>query len=133
VLSVVGSYDFGSGWRAGARVFAYSGRPYTPVAGSEPTVPYDSARLPGFFRLDARLEKAWTVGQSERIAVVLEGINLTLNKETVDADCSGPGNVTGGTNGLGAAGAHARTLNTCTFDTLGPITIPSIGVEGWFR
>jgi hypothetical protein len=123
VLSAVVSYDFGHDWRAGARVFAYSGRPYTPVAGGTLVVPYDTQRLPGFFRLDARLEKAWMVGQSSRIAVVLEGINLTLNKETVDANCTGPGNSVG----------PGQVLNSCTFDTLGPITIPSIGVEGWFR
>jgi hypothetical protein len=128
VLSAVASYDFGRGWRAGARVSAYSGRPYTPVAGGEPVVPYDSARLPGFFRLDARIEKAWVVGQSSRIAVVLEGINLTLNKETVDASCTAPGNVAPGGGGRGGGG-----VNACTFDTLGPITIPSIGVEGAFR
>lgn len=135
VLSAVVSYDFGHDWRAGARVFAYSGRPYTPVAGDALTVPYDTARLPGFFRLDARIEKAWTVGQSSRIAVVLEGINLTLNKETVDANCTTPGNGGGGgsVGGLGPTGQTGQAVNGCTFDALGPITIPSIGVEGAFR
>jgi hypothetical protein len=131
VLSVVGSYDFGHDWRAGARLFAYSGRPYTPVAGTQWTVPYDTARLPGFFRLDARVEKAWKVGENDRVAVVLEGINLTLNKETIDANCGGPGSGVGMVSGGGRA--VAQGLNSCTFDTLGPITIPSIGVEGTFR
>lgn len=117
VLSAMASYDFGRGWSAGGRIFAYSGRPYTPVAGSQWVTPYDSARLPGFYRIDARVEKAWELdGGRERIAVVLEGINVTLNQESVDANCGKPG-----------------APNTCTFDTLGPITIPSIGVEGAFR
>jgi hypothetical protein len=141
VLSAVASYDFGHDWRAGARFFAYSGRPYTPVAGARLLTPYDSARLPGFFRLDARVEKAWVLGEHERIAVVLEGINLTLNKETVDANCTvvAPG-LTGAGGGAGVGGGTAagtglgaRTPNPCTFDTLGPITIPSIGVEGTFQ
>ncbi len=128
VLSAVLSYDFGHNWRAGARVSAYTGRPYTPVSGSQLTVPYDTARLPGFFRLDARIEKAWMVGQYDRIAVVLEGINLTLNKEVVDAACGVPGSGVGG--GPPPVG---QPLNQCTFDSLGPITIPSIGVEATFR
>ena len=123
VLSAVGSYDFGREWRAGVRIFAYSGRPYTPVVGTSWTTPYDSARLPGFFRLDARVEKAWNLGEHERIAVVLEGINLTLNKETTDLSCQqAPGTV-----------LARGQVNQCSFDTLGPITIPSIGVEGTFR
>jgi hypothetical protein len=136
VLSTVASYDFGNDWRAGVRFFAYSGRPYTPVAGTQWTVPYDTARLPGFFRIDARVEKAWAIGERDRIAVVFEGINLTLNKEAVDANCGGPGSVTSaGLAGAGAAGARGQpqVLNACMFDTIGPITIPSIGVEGTFR
>lgn len=128
VVSAVVSYDFGHDWRAGARVTAYSGRPYTPVSGDQLTVPYDTARLPGFFRLDARIEKAWTVGKSDRIAVVLEGINLTLDKEVVDADCGVPGGGVGG-----GPPPKGQPVNLCTFDSLGPITIPSIGVEATFR
>jgi hypothetical protein len=118
VVSAVASYDFGHGWRAGGRVFAYSGRPYTAFSLGQPVIPYDSARLPGFFRIDARLEKAWLLrGGRDRIAVVLEGVNVTLNKETVSATCGGA----------------ATPFDTCTFNTIGPISIPSIGVEGAFR
>jgi hypothetical protein len=119
VLSVVASYDFGRNWRAGARLFAYSGRPYTSVAGALPVVPYDSSRLPGFYRIDARIEKAWTFGDN-RLALVLEGVNVTLNKEAVSATCGG-------------IPTQPSGLNACTVDTLGPITIPSIGLEGAFR
>jgi hypothetical protein len=118
VVSVVGSYDLGHSWRVGARLFAYSGRPYTAVVGTRPVVPYDSSRLPGFYRVDARLEKAWTFG-GNRLALVLEGVNVTLNKEAVSATCGGP--------------AQPAGPNACTIDTLGPITIPSIGLEGAFR
>jgi len=123
VVSAVTSYDFGHEWRAGVRIFAYSGRPYTPVVGTAWTVPYDTARLPGFFRLDVRLEKAWMIGEHDRIAVVLEGINVTLNKEAVDVSCrQPPGTV-----------LQSGQTNPCSVDMLGPITIPSIGVEATFR
>jgi hypothetical protein len=137
VLSAVGSYDLGRGWRVGGRVFAYSGRPYTDFSGNFPIAPFDSERLPGFFRIDARFEKAWTLGDGARIAVVVEGVNVTLNKEVVSATCGGPSTAsslpvrTGGSGGGGAV--QALPLNACTLDTIGPITIPSIGVEGAFR
>jgi hypothetical protein len=144
VLSAVASYDLGRNWRAGGRVFAYSGRPYTDFSRSIPVVPFDSERLPGFFRIDARVEKSWTLGDGARIAVVLEGINVTLNKEVVSATCGGPSTASslpvrvggGGGGGAGRAalsGVQALPINACTLDTIGPITIPSIGVEGAFR
>ncbi len=111
VVSAVASYDFGGGWILGGRVFAYTGRPYTPTYG--PMLPYNTERMPGFYRIDARLEKSWNIGERDRIAVVLEGVNVTLNKEPVSEVCS--------------------QLGSCKADTVGPLTIPSIGVEGTFR
>ena len=130
VVSAVASYDLGRSWRAGGRLFAYSGRPYTAFSADTPVTPYDSERLPGFFRIDARLEKAWILGGRDRIALVLEGVNVTLNKEVVSATCGGP--LTASIVRTPAIGAASR-LNACTLDTIGPITIPSIGVEGTFR
>ncbi len=117
VLTVVGAYDLGRRWRFGARVFAYSGRPTSNSSLGEPLAPYNTVRLPGFWRLDVRLEKSWQVGASGRISFLVEGVNVTLNKEVVDVDCTehGPGK-----------------LDTCKNDPLGPITIPSVGVEGAF-
>jgi hypothetical protein len=129
VVSAVASYDFGGGWIAGGRVYAYTGRPYTPTSGGQLVPPYDSQRIPGFFRLDARIEKSWTVGERDRISVVLEGVNVTLNQEPVSAACTPTGGPVGG---AGMAG-QARGLDSCTVQTIGPITIPSIGVEGTFR
>jgi len=117
VLSAVASYDFGRGWKAGTRLFAYSGRPYTPSYHGGPSLPYDTARLPAFWRIDARLEKTWLLrGGRDRITVVLEGINVTLNQEAIDAHCD-----------------VSQVGSSSCIDTLGPITIPSIGVEGAFR
>jgi hypothetical protein len=127
VVSAVASYDFGRSWRAGARVFAYTGRPYTSVAGSAPVLPYDSSRLPGFYRIDVRVEKSWTFGE-DRLALVIEAINVTLNKEAVSATCGGLPS-----SGAGAPAAQPSALNACTIDNVGPIAIPSIGLEGAFR
>ena len=133
VLSAVASFDLGKSWRVGGRLFAYSGRPYTAFSMDSPVVPYDSQRLPGFFRIDARLEKAWIIGGKDRIAVVLEGVNVTLNKEVVSASCGGPATASViRVPAIGSAGGRA-VVNACSFDTIGPITIPSIGVEGTFR
>jgi hypothetical protein len=117
VGSVVASYDFGRGWKAGTRLFAYSGRPYTPSYHGGPALPYDTARLPAFWRIDARIEKTWMLrGGRDRITVVLEGINVTLNQEAIDAHCE-----------------VSQVGSSACVDTLGPITIPSIGIEGSFR
>jgi len=119
VVSAVASYDLGRNWRVGARIFGYSGRPFTAITGALPPPVYDNSRLPGFYRLDTRIEKAWTFGD-DRLALVVEGINVTLNKETVSATC-------------GVPPSRPSAGNTCTLDTLGPITIPSVGLEGSFR
>jgi outer membrane receptor protein involved in Fe transport len=110
VLNLALGYDVGRGYKAGARVVFYTGTPRT-IQGPEPGfVPVDlHVRLPPFFRLDARLEKRWTVGQRGWLALVLEVQNATLSKEVVGRDCtSGP----------------------CTDTTIGPVTIPSLGLEG---
>jgi hypothetical protein len=122
VLTAAASYDLGRQWRAGARVFAYSGRPYTQTSFNIPVVPYNSARLPGFYRIDVRLEKAWVLGGGDRIALVFEGLNVTLNEEAVSVKC-----------GASAPSAPGQFLDPCTIDRLEPIAIPSVGVEGSFR
>ena len=68
-------------------------------------------RLPPFFRLDLRFEKRWRIGATGWIALVLEGQNVTLSKETLIVECDPSG---------------------CKYESLGPITIPSLGVEAGF-
>jgi hypothetical protein len=67
-LTVVGTTALGAHWRAGGRVRYTTGNPYTPVAGayldqSNDWVPVDGAllsrRLPDFFQLDLRVDRAW--------------------------------------------------------------------------
>jgi hypothetical protein len=99
------AYGLGRNWRAGTRVTYYTGLPRAP----DPTDP--STRLPGFFRLDVRLEKRWQLGEKTWISFVAEWMNATLSKETVGANCR---------------------LDGCTPQEIGPVTIPSLGMEGGF-
>ena len=99
-------YDFGRRWRAGTRLVFYTGLPKA----ADPSEP-DSTRLPPFFRVDLRLEKRWQLGEKAWIAVVAEWLNATLSKEAVTTTC---------------------TLSGCESETVGPVTIPSLGVEGGF-
>jgi hypothetical protein len=121
VLNAIFAYDLGRRWRAGARFVVYSGAPYSALSGNLPVPPYNSRRDPPFFRLDVRLEKRWLLGQDRFIAFVLEGQNVTLSQEsnTLGKDCTGrmtPGTYT----------------TECDRGKIGPITIPSIGVEAFF-
>jgi hypothetical protein len=106
VLNVAATYDLGRLWRAGARTMFYTGLPKAP----DPEDP-DSTRLPAFFRLDLRLEKRWQLGERAWISFVAEWMNATLSKEAVTTRC---------------------TLSGCEARTIGPVTIPSLGMEGGF-
>lgn len=99
------AYDLGRRWRAGSRVVFYTGLP-------KPPDPLDgSTRLPPFFRLDLRLEKRWQLTPTVWISAVAEAMNATLSKEAVQSEC---------------------TLEGCEAEEIGPVTIPSLGVEGGF-
>jgi hypothetical protein len=122
ILNAIVSYDLGRRWRVGGRLLFYTGTPYSKLAGSLPVRPYNAYRNPAFYRIDFRLEKSWRVGQSGSVAFVLEGQNVTLSKEvngSLGLDCEGMGSPQGGT-------------TECKPSTIGPITIPSVGVEAFF-
>lgn len=76
VFNAVLSAKLGAGWLAGARVFAYTGRPWR------------GARTDPFFRLDVRIEKRWPILTDGWIAVVGEGLNVTFADEDAGLDCS---------------------------------------------
>jgi hypothetical protein len=106
VLNAALAYDLGRRWRAGLRTVFYTGLPKAP----DPSDP-DSTRLPAFFRLDARLEKRWQLGERAFVSAVAEWMNATLSKEAVTTTCR---------------------LDGCEAQMIGPVSIPSIGVEGGF-
>jgi TonB family protein len=126
VLTLAAAYDLGKRWRAGARFYYYSGRPYSPTVDGVPVAPFDSLRFPAFWRIDVRLEKSWRIGKNGQIAFVLEGLNVTLNKEAVSLDCpSNSGNPPG-------LVPQSGSRDQCPYEEIGPVSIPSVGLEGSF-
>lgn len=110
VLNVALTQDFGKGYKTGARLVFYSGFPISTLA---PTFLYQivqTGRIRPFFRFDWRAEKRWRVGRGW-LSLVLEMQNSMLAKETLQEQC-------------GRAG--------CEPVRIGPVTIPSIGLEGGF-
>jgi TonB-dependent Receptor Plug Domain/Gram-negative bacterial TonB protein C-terminal len=97
------SYDIGRNWRAGTRLVFYTGVPKTTSAnGSSSTPSSHPPRDPNFYRIDIRLEKRWSITQRAWVSFVFEVMNVTLNKETFGSS------------------------------QIGPITIPSVGLEAGF-
>jgi TonB family protein len=121
VLNAILAYDLGRRWRVGSRFAMLTGAPYSRLAGSVPVPPYNSLRDDPFFRLDVRIEKRWPLGKDGSIAFVVEGQNITLSKESsaLGEDCSG-------------RPANGGMTTTCKRAEIGPITVPSIGVEAFF-
>ncbi len=117
VLNAILAYDLGLRWRAGARFVFMSGAPYSNLAGNVPVPPYNAYRDPPFFRVDVRLEKRWSLGKSGYIAFIAEVQNLTLSKEVTPF-------------GLSCEGTPTTTQ--CRHASIGPITLPSVGVEASF-
>jgi outer membrane receptor protein involved in Fe transport len=105
VVNLVLAADLGKRWRAGARLMAYSGLPYSTFTGIEGP---PNAREPPFVRLDLRLEKKWQA-LGGTLSLVFEWLNALLSKESFGTQCPG--------------------IGQCQPETIGPITFPSVGVE----
>jgi hypothetical protein len=126
-LSAVLRLDFGGGFSGGLRATYYTGRPDFPsldfsqggAAGSSGALPQisfgpgqiDQHRLPSFYRVDWRLEKLWRLGRGASVAAIAEFFNTTLTKEAIEFLCS-------------------PLEGLCKATSVGPIALPSIGVEG---
>jgi len=109
VLNVAISGDLGHNWRLGGRWLFYSGIPaqvaYIKAAQTPP-------RTPPFWRVDFKLQKRWYIkAPSAWWGLALEVLNTTLNKEALNGSCN---------------------AFSCTYDKIGPVTVPSIGAEGAF-
>jgi TonB family protein len=108
VFNLAVAYDLGRAWRAGIRTVVYTGIPGEvayPEAAEHPP------RAPVFYRFDWRLEKRWKLGKDGFWALVFEVLNTTLHEETLEISCYAYG---------------------CESESIGPVTIPSIGVEASF-
>jgi TonB family protein len=107
VVNLIGAYDLGRNWRAGARVVAYTGWPYSTMGFGSPP----NARMPPFYRLDVRLEKKWPESWGH-VAFVAEWLNVLLNKEDI-----------------GVTTQNCPPGQTYCPQSVGPISVPSLGVE----
>src|SRR5262249_10496138 len=110
VINVAALYDFGHGFRGGTRLFFYSGTPAWTLLPS----PIDglfrrAGRLLPFFRLDARVEKRWSFQETKHLSAVLEVQNALFASEILETSACLP--------------------QGCR---IGPVTLPSIGVEAGY-
>ncbi len=88
-LTVLGTYQLGRGWSAGARFRLVSGNPYTPVVGSVfdsstgvfvPVYGENNAdRLAAFWAIDLRIDKVWTF-KDWTLTLYLDTQNVTNRK-----------------------------------------------------
>ena len=108
VVQAALSYDFGAGVRAGARAVFYSGVPELNLEGS-PHFTTDR-RGAAYFRLDARIEKRWRLGETGWWSVVGEILNATSTREVLRLDCG----------------------SICVERFAGPVILPSVGLEAGF-
>lgn len=109
VLNIALSYNLGRHWRLGNRLLVYSGIParvaYLAAARRPP-------RTPPFWRVDWRLQKRWPSADGHGYwGFVAEVLNTFLTEEVLERSCS----------------AHV-----CADSEIGPVTVPSLGVEAAF-
>jgi hypothetical protein len=102
------SYDLGRRWLASARSVFYSGVPGSRSVGRDKV--FDQPRARPFFRLDLRLEKRFAIGDTAWWGVVAEVMNATLSREVLRRPCE----------------------PDCRDVEVGPIVLPSVGVQGQF-
>lgn len=108
VLNVAAAYRLSDSWRTGARFVFYSG---VPAEVAYPRAAESPPRGPAFHRLDVRIEKRWPLGEDGFWALVAEVQNSTLRRETLERSCYAYG---------------------CESERIGPVTVPSLGVEAQF-
>jgi hypothetical protein len=113
VVQAVAAANLGKGWQAGLHVVAYSGFPYS-TTGRTDLAP--DSRGPPFVRVDARIAKAWKA-LGGTFTFVIEGLNVLLSKESIGTSCST------------TFGGMGTPMTQCQPNAIGPITIPSIGVD----
>lgn len=102
VINLAASWEPGAHWLVGARALSYTGVPSRRELGEE------ARRTSIFWRLDWRVQKSWIESGGRVWNLVFEVLNTTLNREMVTLDCM---------------------TDPCEADYLGPITVPSIGLE----
>jgi hypothetical protein len=110
VFQIGGAIYIGAGWTASSRFLTYRG---WPDEGNNAVSGVTHDRLDPFWRIDARIEKRWKWRKAGYISLVIEALNASAQKEIVSRSCDTLGNTT-----------------VCKNNEIGPVTAPSIGVEG---
>ena len=97
VLTVVASKEL-QAWTIGARFRYARGLPRTPVTAAffdardnvyQPIFgPQNSIRLPDFWQLDLRVDRVFTLGESSRLRLYVEGLNVTNRANGEEYDYS---------------------------------------------
>jgi hypothetical protein len=120
VVSAVVRYDFGHEVTAGLRGTYYSGRPDFPTFAFGAATTFSAGpgqiaqhRLPPFYRIDARVDRRWNLGGGRWITAIAEFFDVTLSKEAIDFRCQ-------------------LLTGQCSAQQIGPVALPSVGVEGGF-
>jgi hypothetical protein len=109
VLQGALAYDFGAGVRGAVRAVYYSGIP-ARLIGTGRAFFDGSRRGEAYFRLDARVEKRFRLGESGWFALVAEVLNATSTTEVLRLDCG----------------------KVCEVGRAGPVVLPSVGAEARF-
>jgi TonB family protein len=121
ILTVLGSYDLGRGWKVGGRFRVVTGNPYTPCVGNVLNAaagaywcvqgPQFSRRLPPFHQLDLRVDKKWSFEDWSLTAYVdIQNVYNRQNPEGI---------------------SYNYNYTQTSYQTGIPI-IPSVGVRGEF-
>jgi hypothetical protein len=120
VVNAVLHYDLGHDVRAGVRGTYYTGRPDFPTFAYGASTTFSAGpgqiaqhRLPPFYRLDVRVDKRWNLGKGRWVSAVAEFFDVTLSKESIDFRCQ-------------------LFTGQCVAQQIGPVALPSVGVEGGF-
>ena len=96
-VSLVGSYKFNQKWTLGAKLWAHSGAPFTPVIGAneDPDMPgfyrpvygkLNSDRFPTYHRLDLRLDRAFKRKKDKAMSAYFELLNVLGTKNAAEYD-----------------------------------------------
>ena len=128
VVSVMGAYDLGRGWRAAARVSYATGRPYSHTIRGVLIGPYNRDRLPDVHRIDLRLEKRWALDHERTVSLILEGFNATVAREPTE--CRPSGLIQSAP--VPAAYLRGGRVDDCVIERSAAVAVPSIGLEGTF-
>jgi hypothetical protein len=110
VVNTAVAFDLGRHWRFGVRGTFLSGLPIREATTAGDLYHGDTRAVP-FFRLDLRAEKRWIMSPRYYFSFVAELLNATFSEEITERSCN---------------------VIRCTEQRVGPIVMPSVGVEAHF-